>query len=697
MVQNFRLSTCRCYADRMSEQGTKERFGLLLALLWSLLVLYSYFSGHKTALLLPLALAPTLLRLFSLCVLLWLLAQSASPLIKKLGYELTGKTFLMGAGLGFALLCWFCHSLLFLGVKTPLLPYVLLFLVAVFGRWQESYTCDCTCKKEFATPSSKFVLVLLTILLIIVTLRSQTPPVGPDSLIYHIKEPAAVASGADYRATFAYPFWGYMHDYYTFALGAGGDIWAKSTGLLFTGLTLFGLYFLVKELLPQGEDGPWALLPALFYLSSPAVLFIAGTAYLEAALAFYCVLSCLIALQESFWENVGQQALFAFFLVFAVAIKQTALLFATPMGFLWFFIGLRKNKKNTLAIVLVALALFSFHPRAATTCWQQGTPLGAYKSVLTRLNLAGDSYRKPPFPQYEKLFNIKHMRYRPPIMEKVPKPLDIFALAWFVSTANEYPAEFLGNRPTPIYLLLLPLLLWAFLHFDWRKRSLLLLVGFSFLAWYLGGTYWLRFFTPLLAPLALVSALAIHKAPKAGQLLFSFLVFMAIFCLLGSELLLLLYTAPHKSALGLEAREEFLLRRLPHIAPMTAKLKEMEKAGQLGRYLVLGNGQDYYYPGRYIPEGNNLEVVLSLGKAFEANEDKFANHLRSLGVKHVLVDGFGLHFWLLEGKRFGAFPDMLIASQQAQVMIENLVSKGILTLVHKETYQKYQASLYRLN
>ena len=325
------------------------------------------------------------------------------------------------------------------------------------------------------------------------------------------------------------------------------------------------------------------------------------------------------------------------------------------------------------------------------------TPLGAFKTLLTRLNLAGDSYRRPPFPAYVKLFGIEHMRYRPPIMEKLPPPLDMASLLWFISTSKEYPAEFLGNRPTPLLLILLPLLLLSWSSFCKRIRLLTLVFALSFLAGYLGGTYWLRFFAPLLTLFALLMVLALWfiKESRLQKTMLS-LVLVIVCALFGAELLLFIYVGPQKVVLALEEKEKFLLRRLPHISPMSSHLKKLHDLGELGPYLVLGNAQDYYYPGEYIAEGNNLEVVLSLSSAFQGDERAFIAFLEKKGIKHVLVDGFGLHFWLLEGKRFGAFTKLHEAGKKAQALINRAISAGLLEQVHEEKYLSYSSRLYRL-
>ena len=689
----------------MEKPAGIERLALPLMALWCLVVVASYLLAHPTMLAFPVALALPFTRVLFLLLLSLALSYAAAPLMEKLDFSLDGAGLLISCAVGWSFFLWALHLYLYGGGRSPLPPLILILLLAIWGVHKAHFVFKFSrWKEEFSWSTwTSLAILFLAALAFVIVIRSQTPPVGPDSLIYHIKEPAKIYTGGDYGKTFGYPFWGYIHDFYVIAVGHS-DILAKSTPMVFTVLTSLCLFLLARLFIVKEDQGgtnkadfAWALLPIIVYLSSPAILFIAGTAYLEPVLAFYLLATTLTALQEDFLTSLKKQMLFAFLLVNAVAIKQTALLFAASMGALWFIILIRKNVRQAIIVSLTAIVLFSFHPRSATTCWQMGTPLGAFKTLHTRLNLAGDSYRRPPFPGYVKLFGIEHMRYKPEVMQKLPPPMDLAALLWFVSTGKEYPAEFLGNRPTPLLLIFVGLLLLSWKSFDKRIRGLVLVLTLSFVAWYLGGTYWLRFFTPLLTLFALLLALALWfiKESRLQKAMLS-LTMVIVCALFGAELLLFLYVGPQKIVLALEEKDSFLHRRLPHISPMAFHLKKLHELGELGKYLVLGNAQDYYYPGEYIAEGNNLEVVLSLSSAFQDDERAFIAFLQDKGVKHVLVDGFGLHFWLLEGKRFGAFSKLRKAGAKAQSMIDRAIAANLLEQVHEEKYLSYSSRLYRL-
>ena len=337
----------------MEKPAGIERLALPLMALWSFVVVASYLLAHPTMFIFPLALALPLLRILSLLLLSLALTYAAAPLMEKLDFTLDGAGLLISCAVGWSFFLWALHLYLYAGFLSPLPPVILVLLLAIMGVHKAHYAFKLSkWKEEFSWSRwTNLALFFLAAMAFVIMTRSQTPPVGPDSLIYHIKEPAKILAGADYGQTFGYPFWGYLHDFYVIALNHS-DILAKSTPMIFTVLTSLCLLVLARLFIVKKEqdgshkpDFAWALLPIIVYLSSPAILFIAGTAYLEPVLAFYVLVATLIALQRDFFTSLKKQILFAFLLVQAVAIKQTALLFAAPMGALWFLCLVRKNVK----------------------------------------------------------------------------------------------------------------------------------------------------------------------------------------------------------------------------------------------------------------------------------------------------------------------------------------------------------------
>lgn len=527
-------------------------------------------------------------------------------LTRRFSFASAAEEFLVATAVGVAAIG---HGLFLMGLAgllSPLPVGALLVFVHLIGRqewrdlWRQARTIPTTVRPgRAALPALAAALVLSPLLL-----WPLYPPTSFDSTLYHLPFAKAFAAtgGVPFLPSLRFPvFPQLMEVLFAGMLLLADDVAAQSLQLLLTLLTA-GLVF-VWGRSAFGRTAGW--LGAATYLGNPVVTYLAGTAYVEPGASLFATTALYAAWR---WHQSRERTWLTAAAVLAssaAATKYLGLFFVALIGMVVLFTRASRGRwRNVLHFTAVAAAIL--------VPW--------YGRIFLYTG-------NPVFPYFPKLFGSSAWVHGSLGLKGV-SPLSILTLPWDLAVRRE---TFYWQPPvSPVYLLALPLALFAAIRGALVRRMLFVVLAYAVFALSLPRDP--RYFHPIL-PLASVAA-------GAG---FARLSLRSRTALVGVASALLLpgwfYAVWHLRSLGqvpvtVLQRDEFLSRQLPAYPAV--------------RYLNRTRGRDYTVYGvhaenmMYFAEGRlfgdwfgpaSFAKVLSPGATPEALHAK----LRRLGVDSLLV------------------------------------------------------------
>lgn len=455
-------------------------------------------------------------------------------------------------------------------------------------------------------------------------LLSLYPPTGFDATMYHLPFAKAFATtgGVPFLPDLRFPVFPQANEMlFAMALLFAPDIATHLVQWLLTALTAALIWSWAREAWGRPAAG---LLAAAIFLGNPLVAHLASSAYVEAGLTLF-VTAALYALRR--WRHTGERrwlAASAFFAATAADVKYLGIFFVGVLGAA-VLLGRRPDpvfRSRCAAALLyggIALAtlapwygriwattgnpLFPFFPHAfGTTAWSPQRFQGLHSWV-------GGATSGPVSPAAA-------MGKR--LVRTVRLPWDL------VAERDRY-----GGQPplSPVYLVALPLALWA-ARSDSRSRRLLGLAGFySFLC--LGLPADSRYLVPVLPLVSLAAAgalLPLARGWRANAL--------AALCLLPGWLYpghRILRQGP--LPLTPLQREAYLGRQLP-LYPAVAYLNRTA-GSRYTAYALHAENLPYYAQGRWLGDWTGRTRFDQVLGHLRGPED-LHRRLSALGVDHFV-------------------------------------------------------------
>jgi hypothetical protein len=469
--------------------------------------------------------------------------------------------------------------------------------------------------------------VLLGILLLADLFLVLTPEVGKDALIYHLAVPKLYLLHHGFyfipgNIFASYPLLGEMH--YLLALFLQNDILAKAMNYailcgILLGMGLFASFLLREHIFP--------VLCMLIFLSIPSVFAVSHMAYNDLFVTFFTLAALYSFVRWSEQRLTAWLILCGVFTGSAAACKYTALLL-TPLGclgILWFASGRKAETSQSLRslALFAAAALIAGSPFYLKNWAMTGNPFHPFLYGI----FGGRGWDADQARLYD-LF-VQSLGTGRTL-------LDYLLLPWNVSLRAKMDSPQFDGLLGPIFLLTLPFLA-VLRRWETPVRVLLIYLLPTFLFW-ASSAQQIRYLVPLLPLLALLTGAIVTRYRDRRE------IFALLLCLIAGSLSFNGYhifrdfnkIAPLHAAVGIESRDEFLSRRLPHY-PMYRFINRNLPPDARVFLIFMKNftylcDRDCYSDSMF--EAHTLQKILRE----ESSVEGIRNRLKSMGFTHLLYD-----------------------------------------------------------
>jgi hypothetical protein len=526
---------------------------------------------------------------------------------------------------------------------------------------------------------NRCLLVALGILCAGVLLLALTPPYARDALIHHLAIPKLwLKHGGFYETPWA-PFSYYPMNIeliYLLCLIIGSDILPNIVHLCFAIGTSLLIYLYLKPKLGL----TYALLGCLIWLSTPIVIHVGPTAYIDLGLTFFITLAIYYMAKFMEMEKPEKKFFFlsAIFIGLALGSKYSALIALPFFTCLSFFAASRYGgnwkaiKYTALYLVVSACLAAPWYIKNASLTGNPTYPfttpltylLGKHANVSEPLGVA--LFREDRALGTSSMLD-RRVRYSENTLEIFTVPLRIF---W---QGKDNDSRYFDGVLNPIYLLFLP--------FAWypskEKKSLLFFFVFVWffilMVFFLRGMR-IRYVFPSLPPLVIVSVFGIRWLIDKTSTLARSLVMALIIGLLGMNFLYLWqrvdFIKPWQYLTASESRDQFLSRLLGSFAP----IKWMnDHLPQNARILFLMAGHRGYYCERaYLLAPDFGQRILEKMVRAE-NEEQLRRIFSGLNVTHLFTNHYLAFKFLKSGHSKGEIREL---RQRMKAISEILYEAG---------------------
>jgi hypothetical protein len=519
-----------------------------------------------------------------------------------------------------------------------------------------------------------------------ICLLSAVPPVDRDALTHHLLVPRLYLLNGGIHEIVHIPFSYYPMNLdllYLIPLYFNQDIAAKYIHFAFalvTGLMIF-------RYLSRRTDTAHALLGSLFFLTLPVIVRLSSTVYVDLGLVCF-LFAALLYLFD--WINAGFRArpliISAAFCGLALGTKYNGLLGLFLLGLFVPFVYARfhgRDRRGSLkavawgtVFVLISLAVFS--------PW-----------MIRNLAWTGN----PVYPLYEKIFNppagpadnaldryqspqprITHIHVRKELYEESWLQIVFIPVRVFFQGKDD-DFQYFDGRTSP-FLLILPL--FAFAGFRNRTRQekaeILMMLFFSvlFLLYAcLMTSVRVRYFSPILPPLVVLSMFGLYNIQKPGGLggwlpgpVRKWVVFGVVAVMLGMNAVYMVERfkkdRPLEYLSGKLTRDEYIQMFRPEYAVFQYANANLAPDVKIFGLYMGGRG---YYSDRYIAFPDAL--LRRAARESASGKDVTAT-LTGSGFTHILMSYAGFNLWLKEA---ASDHDRLVLRQFFESHVEVLFSK----------------------
>lgn len=558
------------------------------------------------------------------------------------------------------------------------------------------------------------LILLLVVLVISTILLGSVPPVDRDALTHHLFVPKLwLQHGGIYEIP-EIPFSYYPMNLdllYTIPLYFGNDIIPKYIHYLFALLTAWLLFAYLKKRLGT----VYGCLGALFFLSTPIIIKLSVTVYVDLGLMFFSTASLLLLLH---WAESSFQPRFLILAGIccglAAGVKYNGLLslflltLCTPVVFQQFSPQRQQNNGKSIlfGIVFVAVSFSVFSPWLIKNYLQTGNPLYPLHSPLIgRSNLQPAVGQPGSDPLVEEAarantpINNNDFITRKILYQETWWQTLLLPVRYFFEGRDDDPRYFDGKLNP--FLLLLPL--FAFLwppnsprhHLQREKRVLLAFtLVFYFLTLFLQPLR-IRYIVSIVPMLVLLSVFGVHALVARSALMRHNAKTLGIRLLVVSLTIFFLgyngfyihhlyqQTEPLGFLSGSISRDQYISK----FRPEYPAIQFINNAPQVTKVLALYVGNRGYYFDKPVQfDWNKGQSFLYETARFAQDERQLNTILLEDGISHILVRYDLFEQWIGKQQDHVATNRLFKFFQTHAVLVIEANGHGVFRL-HTQTTQ----------
>ena len=497
----------------------------------------------------------------------------------------------------------------------------------------------------------------LIIFLSLEIIFNLTPPISRDALIHHLAIPKLwLKHGGFYQTPWAdfsyYPM--YINILYFGCLFLKNDVAPKFIHLAF-GLATGGLIYLY---LKNKYDYNWGLLGVVIFITTPIVIWLSTSAYIDLGMTFFTTASLLAFLK---WRN-SEYNLFkwlcisAFCMGVAIGSKYNALI-------AWFFINLilmysyaRDTKRQMMALkyglIFFVISIFVASP------WYLKNYFLTQNPFYPLFNSYFQSWQHQPIQEIMNskmiqqtsgvgFFRLREVMYGETFWETLLIPFRMFF------QGDDHSYRYFQGVLNPLLIVFTP-----FLFLDkFNRRDKFVFVCFS--AFFIAIAFFttlkqVRYIVPVLPFLTILAVMGIKNVDGRLKKMvwFSYsrynnyiilisrtILFAGIGILLARNLLYLnnraIIIQPLKYVFKHENKDAFLRRNLEHYAAVEYINNHLSKDAKILTMFLARRG--YYLERDYKNETSFGRSTLSGMITSSETEEHFKEYTRSLGATHIFM------------------------------------------------------------
>jgi 4-amino-4-deoxy-L-arabinose transferase-like glycosyltransferase len=529
--------------------------------------------------------------------------------------------FLLG---GASLLIFFLGHLGFIGATT-------LFGVAILVLAGLIFLSIRHLKKEpiKLSGTTRWCIILLSLFVLVVFPILILPPTARDELIVHLAVPKFYLENG---RIVEIPFMGFSYApmnidlLYLIPMALGSDTIPKLIHFCFALLTGLVIYLYLAERHGRG----YATLGLFLYITTPIVVMLSTTAYIDLGLTFYSTLA-LVALLK--WRETGYTDKWLLYSAIstglALGTKYSALVILFILGISVPYLYSRATKKQAIALGLgikyVSISLAVFLPWLVKNYLLKGNPI---YPVANWLFAAGASIKEG-----------FHISVFPPLlMRKLLYGEDLwyilllpFRIFW---EGQDGSHQYFDGVLNPLYLLFIP---FAFVRA--KDRDVRYMTFFSFLFFYVAFftvDIVTRYLLPIIPVLIIFIVFGFCNLSKIKRFKNIAALLMAGLFIFNGWYLVELYRRyrPLQYLIGYETRDKYLSRRLsdyPTISFANSVLPDNARV-----MLIFAGDRGYYWEREYYYGPRSAQDIIRFIKG-SSNEVELKEHFRGLGMTHLFI------------------------------------------------------------
>ena len=502
-------------------------------------------------------------------------------------------------------------------------------------------------------------LLCITILLFVVIefILNLTPPIFRDALIHHLAVPKLwLKHGGFYEIPWAdysyYPM--NINLLYLVCLYFKNDIAPKFIHLGF-GL---GTGWLIYTYLKQRYDRKWGLLGMLIFITTPIVVWLSTSAYIDLGMTFFSTagLLALIKWRDLEFKQIKWLLISSICMGIAIGSKYNALIALLILNLMVMYSYAHDTKRQIAAVkyglIFFVVAVLIASPWYLKNILQTGNPFyPLFNSLFQTINhtpvqeiLHNEAVRKIGSLGF---FQMREVMYGESFWETLLIPLRMF----FQGEDNSY--RYFQGILNPILILFLPFI---FLSKDYKKDKFIFIlfsILFIIMAYFLTEKQ-VRYILPALPFLSIIAVMGIKNLDDKlkPETCFSFLRFRKRF---GAIVRILLFAAvailltfnlsylknrfdiikPFPYIFNQETRDDFLQRHLLHydaVKYINANLPIDAKV-----FTVFLGRRGYYLDRKYENDPSFGQNTICRMVNSSGSEKEFKDCVRSIGTTHILM------------------------------------------------------------
>lgn len=475
---------------------------------------------------------------------------------------------------------------------------------------------------------TKIVMVVLLLFMLINILNALVPPAGRDALLYHLRMPKYfVATG--YAAPQQMNYYSYFpaltEMLYTLGVLLSNDYCAHLIHLWFGVLAALAIFSFVRSL----SGTQTAFLSTLTFYSLPVVSNISALAYIDLALCFFTILAMGFFFTALKNGDLRLGVLSAILLGFSVAVKYLGL-FSVIISFIILLIHLLRSPSSErqplfrYGICLFLISALVASPWYIRNCIVAGNPVYPFFFSVFG-GLGWDGTKQYMLDAFQGSYGMGQSLG------------DLLLLPWrlVVHGGQGFPFD---GRIGPIYLVLVPLLMWQ------RPKKILavymLIYSLCFVWIWSSVSQQIRYLLPSLAALSIgvVSALEVQRPGRGNSIRYAISAAVIGIALFNFSFSVRTFTKyqPLSFVCGRIDRDAFITKHLKNYPPIQYINNTLPSDSKT--YMLFIGHVAYYCKKPYVQEIVFEDYGFSKGIMESDSPAQIAAWLTGRGVTHLLIN-----------------------------------------------------------